>query len=140
VNGFTNFAEIPRRHYGAIYADPPWSFRAWSTKGTGRGAEQHYPTLAFDELAAFPVAELAGDRCALFLWVVRSNIPEALRLIGAWEFTFKSTAFIWAKTCTKNPERFRIGFGKWTRTGAEHCWRATRGRKTRNANPRAFVS
>jgi N6-adenosine-specific RNA methylase IME4 len=127
MTAYSNFADIPRRRYGAIYADPPWSFKAWSAKGTGRSAEQHYRTLSFDELAAFPVAELASQRCALFLWVVRSNLPEAMHLIDAWGFKFKSTAFVWAKTCEKNPDKFRIGFGKWTRTGAEQCWLATRG-------------
>jgi N6-adenosine-specific RNA methylase IME4 len=126
---FATFDEIPRGHYQAIYADPPWSFKAWSAKRKGRSAEQHYNVLSFDELVTFPIASLAADRCALFLWVVRSNLPEAMRLIDGWGFRFKSTAFIWAKTCTKQPEKFRIGFGKWTRTGAEQCWLATRGSK-----------
>ena len=30
------------RKYGVIYADPPWSFRTWSAKGTGRSAVSHY--------------------------------------------------------------------------------------------------
>jgi hypothetical protein len=32
----TRFSTL--RKYGAIYADPPWSFRNWSAKGTGRNA------------------------------------------------------------------------------------------------------
>jgi hypothetical protein len=31
-------ALLEQRKYGAIYADPPWSFRNWSAKGTGRNA------------------------------------------------------------------------------------------------------
>jgi N6-adenosine-specific RNA methylase IME4 len=57
-----------RRKYGVIYADPPWSFRNWSAKGTGRNAISHYDCLDFPALAALPVSDLAADDCALFLW------------------------------------------------------------------------
>jgi N6-adenosine-specific RNA methylase IME4 len=77
---YLDLAALPQNHYRAIYVDPPWSFQTWSDKGEGRGAVNHYPTLTFDELAAFPVAGLAADSCAMFLWVVRSNLPESLRL------------------------------------------------------------
>src|SRR5262247_940721 len=49
------------RRYGVIYADPPWSFRNWSAKGTGRNAVSHYDCLNFETLAAIPVAGLAAD-------------------------------------------------------------------------------
>src|SRR5262245_58680673 len=48
------------RRYGVIYADPPWSFRTWSAKGTGRSAVSHYDCLDFEQLAALPVADLAA--------------------------------------------------------------------------------
>lgn len=129
MTSYTNFGEIPRHHHGLVYVDPPWRFKAWSAKGKGRSAEQHYKTMSFDELAALPVADLAAERCALIVWTVRSHLPETMRLIDAWGFRFKSTAFIWAKTCKKHPEKFRISFGKWTRAGVEQCWLATRGKK-----------
>jgi hypothetical protein len=44
-----------------IYADPPWSFRNWSAKGTGRNAISHYDCLSFGALAELPVADLAAD-------------------------------------------------------------------------------
>jgi N6-adenosine-specific RNA methylase IME4 len=56
-----------RRKYGVIYADPPWSFRNWSAKGTGRNAISHYDCLDFAALTSLPVASLAADNCALFL-------------------------------------------------------------------------
>jgi hypothetical protein len=40
---FTHFST--RGKYGAIYADPPWSFRNWSAKGKGRNAVSHYDCL-----------------------------------------------------------------------------------------------
>jgi len=126
---YADFSAIPRHAYSAILCDPPWSFKAWSAKGAGRSAEQHFRTLTFDELAAFPVAELAADRCALFMWVVRSNLPEAMHLIDAWGFKYKSTAFVWEKTCRCQPDKPRISQGYWTRGGTEQCWFATRGKK-----------
>jgi hypothetical protein len=33
------------RKYGVIYADPPWSFRNWSARGTGRNAVSRDRTL-----------------------------------------------------------------------------------------------
>ena len=127
---YLDFDAIPREHYGVIYIDPPWQFLCWSEKGTGRSAERHYRTMSFEQLAAFPIMDLAAPRCALFLWVVRNHLDTAVRLIEAWGFTLKTTAFVWAKTCSARPDRFRIGHGKTgTRSGSEQCWIAIRGRK-----------
>ncbi|MCI0560199.1 MAG: MT-A70 family methyltransferase, partial [Nitrososphaera sp.] len=65
-----NFPPLPvQGKYGAIYADPPWSFRTWSAKGTGRSAVSHYDCIDFAHLASLPVSGLAMQDCALFLWV-----------------------------------------------------------------------
>src|SRR6516165_12806754 len=81
---------LRRRKYGAIYADPPWSFRNWSARGTGRNAVSHYDCLDFRSLAALPVSELAADDCALFLWATDPLLPQALDLIRAWGFEYKT--------------------------------------------------
>jgi hypothetical protein len=52
VNGITRFST--RCKYRAIYADPPWSFRNWSAKGTGRNAVSHYDCLDSAKLASLP--------------------------------------------------------------------------------------
>ncbi len=51
----------------------------------------------FDELCALPVADLAARDSALFLWATFPQLPEALRLIKEWGFTYKSVAFVWLK-------------------------------------------
>src|ERR1700730_2470094 len=92
---FTDFDDIPRGQYGVIYVDPPWDHKTWSEKG--QGPSQHYRIEAFEWLCALPVAELAREQCALILWVIRSHLdPYAPALLRAWDFTFKSTAFVWA--------------------------------------------
>jgi hypothetical protein len=38
--------------YAAILADPPWDWKAWSKKGTGRSASSHYDVLDKPDLLA----------------------------------------------------------------------------------------
>ena len=54
-----------------------------------------------------PVADLAAPDSALFLWATFPQLPEALRLIEAWGFTYKSVAFVWLK---KNKKAGGRGF------------------------------
>lgn len=61
-----------------------------------------------------PVADLAAKDSALFLWATFPQLPEALRLIQAWGFTYKSVAFVWLKQNRKSPGWF-YGLGFWTR-------------------------
>lgn len=98
--------------YGVILCDPPWAFRTYSGEDRTptqkdfpdyrgpdyRGeATDHYPTMTFDEMAALPVADLAGKDCALIMWVVGSHIKEAIALGEAWGFTYKTDLFYWLK-------------------------------------------
>ena len=85
-----------------------------------------------NELCAPPVADLAAPDSALFLWATFPQLPEALRLIKAWGFTYKSVAFVWLKQNRKSPGWF-YGLGFWTRGNAEICLLATRGRPKRAA-------
>ena len=87
--------------YEIIYADPPWRYSAKKVQGA---AENHYPTMSIDELCALPVAELAAKDSALFMWATFPQLPEALRLIRAWGFTYKSVAFVWLKKNKKADE------------------------------------
>jgi hypothetical protein len=83
---------------GSNFTPPkPQSFRNWSAKGTGRNAVSHYDCLDFDALAQLPVADVAADDCALFLWATDPLLPRALELIGAWGFEYKTVAFYWVK-------------------------------------------
>jgi N6-adenosine-specific RNA methylase IME4/ParB-like chromosome segregation protein Spo0J len=118
------------RKYGVIYADPPWSFQAWSGAGTDRAAENHYPTMDQAAIEALPVADLAADDCVLFLWAVMPQLPEAFAVIKAWGFEFKTCGFVWVKQ-TKDEERFATGMGYWTRANAEICLLATKGKPSR---------
>jgi N6-adenosine-specific RNA methylase IME4 len=123
------------RKYGAIYADPPWHFRNWSAKGTGRNAISHYECLDFDALAALPLTDLAADDCVLFLWATDPLLPRALDLLRMWGFEYKTIAFYWVKlnASAKDEADFFTGLGYWTRANPEQCLLATRGKPTRKA-------
>ena len=119
-----------------IYADPPWRYYAKRVQGA---AEHHYPTMSINELCALPVADLAAPDSALFLWATFPQLPEALRLIHAWGFVYKTVAFVWLKQNRKAGGWF-YGLGFWTRANAEVCLLATRGRPKRQAaNVHQFI-
>lgn len=121
---------IGERKYSVIYADPPWSFDVWSGAGKDRAAENHYPTMTQADIEALPVADMAADDCALIMWAVMPQLPEALAVIKAWGFEYKTCAFVWVKT-TQDGERPATGMGYWTRANAEICLLATRGSPAR---------
>jgi N6-adenosine-specific RNA methylase IME4 len=123
------------RKYGAIYADPPWSFRNWSAKGTGRNAVSHYDCLDLPTLSALPIAELADENCTLFLWATDPLLPRAFDLIRAWGFEYKTVAFYWVKlnSTPRHDSDYFTGLGYWTRANPEQCLLATRGKPLRKA-------
>ena len=127
MSGADTFTGLKRHHYRAMLVDPPWAFRTWSAKGTGRSAISHYDTMSFDELAALPVAELAASDCALFLWAYTPLLPRAIELIAAWGFTYKTVAFTWVKTA-KSGQGWVLGCGYYTRANPEIILLGTRGR------------
>jgi N6-adenosine-specific RNA methylase IME4 len=131
--GSTSCLNHPR--YGAIYADPPWSFRNWSAKGTGRNAVSHYDCMDFDSLAALPIKHLFAHACALFMWATDPLLPRAIDLIRAWGFEYKTVAFYWVKlnTAARHQVDFFTGMGYWTRANPEQCLLATRGKPVRKA-------
>ena len=88
--------------------------------------------MSIEELCALPVADLAALDSALFLWATFPQLPEALRLIEAWGFTYKSVAFVWLKK-NKKADSWLYGLGFWTRGNAEICLLATKGHPKRQA-------
>lgn len=120
------------KKYSVILADPPWAFRAWSNKGMGRSAEQHYPTMGLEDIKALSVTDLAAEDCVLFLWATFPMLKEAFAVIDAWGFAYKTVAFTWVKENRKSSGLF-WGLGYWTRANAEICLLATRGSPKRQS-------
>lgn len=93
---YTKFSEIPLFKYGLIVADPPWNFALRSQKGEKKSAQAQYGCMLSDELTSMRVADLAYGDCLLWLWATNPMLPQALDLMAAWGFTFK-TAGHWSK-------------------------------------------
>jgi N6-adenosine-specific RNA methylase IME4 len=122
----TPFAPLPKGKFGVIYADPNWLFETYSAAGEGKSPQRHYRCLPDSDLHSLPVASVAAENCALFLWVTWPKIESALRLIREWGFVYSGLAFDWVKF---NPvtEKFAFGGGYGTRKNPEPCLLARRG-------------
>lgn len=111
--------DLPNKKYGVIYADPEWRFEPYSRDtGMDRAADNHYPTSPTEQICARPVKDIAADDCVLFLWATVPMLPDALKVMEAWGFTYKSHC-IWAKD--------RVGTGYWFRNAHEILLVGTRG-------------
>lgn len=125
-----------RQHYRVIYADPPWAYKTFTERDRGivphRSAEKPYESMTREELLELPVHELAHpEGCVLHMWTISSHVDQAFELAAKWGFTFKSLSFVWVKTCKGDPEKPKMGMGKWLRQEAEVCLLFTRGKPSR---------
>lgn len=112
-------AALPDKKYGVIYADPEWRFEPYSRdSGMDRAADNHYPTSATDEICQRPVGDIAAEDCVLFLWATVPMLPDALKVMAAWGFAYKSHC-VWTKD--------KVGTGYWFRNSHELLLIGTRG-------------
>ena len=121
---------FPKKKYKCIYADPPWYFKARSSKGEGRNANQHYNCMELKDICDLPVKDIADDDCVLLMWVIDPMLDLAFDVIEAWGFQYKTVGFTWAKT-NKSSMGFFTGLGYWTRGNPEMCLLATKGKPKR---------
>jgi N6-adenosine-specific RNA methylase IME4 len=121
---YTDFSVIPDAHYSIVYADPPWVYRDKALAGN-RGAGCKYPLMSYDELSRMDIHRIAQKDAVLFMWTTFPQLSVALKLIDAWKFTYKTSAFTWVKH-TKNG-KLHWGMGRWTRSNPEVCLLATKG-------------
>lgn len=113
--------------FGTIIVDPPWSYEVTTRKKQGhnydphqqmRGyMDRHYEALTTADLAALPVGDAARDDSVLLLWTTFPFVPDALKLIDAWGFTYV-TGIPWVKA---NVQTGKMGYGVgwWFRGAAE---------------------
>jgi N6-adenosine-specific RNA methylase IME4 len=146
------FHDLPKGHYGAILADPPWAFQTWwsgrSNKLPSPKKKFSYPSRATipayevmreDELNALPVADLAADDCVLVMWICWPVLEWSLRTMNAWGFVYKTCGFCWVKAHANQIDMFRddidphMTLGYWTRSNSEVALLGTRGKPKRQA-------
>jgi N6-adenosine-specific RNA methylase IME4 len=128
-----DLATLAGKRFGVVYADPAWPFDAYSGKGKQRSAERHYDTESIERIKALPVPTLVADDCALLLWAVWPRLDDALDVIRAWGFEYKTCGFLWVKRNPKGEGLF-WGMGYHTRSNSEPCLLAVRGSPRRLAS------
>lgn len=122
------------RRFGVVLADPPWRFM----NRTGKVAPEHrrlarYRTMETDEIAALPVAKVAAATSHLYLWVPNALLPDGLRVLSAWGFTYKSN-LIWRKVRKDGGSDGR-GVGFYFRNVTEMVLFGVRGKNARTLAP-----
>ena len=111
------FGHLRMFGYGAILADPPWYFRNFSAAGEEKNPVAHYDCMDTAVIAALPVSQLAAPDCALFMWATAPMLPDAIGLMKAWGFSFKS-AGAWAKQSSTG-DKWAFGTGYCFRSASE---------------------
>lgn len=103
------FAHLTPMKYGAILADPPWSYKMRSDKGYQKSPEAHYSTMNIEQIAALPVHELAGPSCLLFMWTTWPHLETAYQVMRSWGFEPK-TGGAWIKRTVNWKPAFGTGY------------------------------
>jgi N6-adenosine-specific RNA methylase IME4 len=126
------FAEGDR--FATILADPPWRF----TNRTGKMAPEHrrlsrYETMTLDDIRALPVARVAAETAHLYLWTPNALLPDALQVMEAWGFSYKSN-IVWHKIRKDGGSDGR-GVGFYFRNVTEMILFGVRGKNARTLPP-----
>jgi len=121
--------------YDIIYADPPWSYKDKRNKHPRLcgGALVHYNLMDTDKIKKINIQGISNINCMLFLWATFPNLQEALDVIKAWGFTYKTLAFSWIKTNKKNSKPF-FGIGYYTKSNCEVCLLGVKGKPIKKSN------
>ncbi len=92
-----NIELTANKKYRVIYADPPWMYDKGKELSDKYGdVLKHYPAMETEDICLLPVSELCENNCVLFMWATAPKLPEALQVIEAWGFQYK-TNIVWDK-------------------------------------------
>lgn len=121
-------------NFYTILADPPWQFQ----NRTGKMAPEHkrlnrYNTLSLQEVADLPVSHLTLETAHLYLWVPNALLPEGLKVMEAWGFSYKSN-IVWHKIRKDGGSDGR-GVGFYFRNVTELVLFGIKGKNARTLQP-----
>lgn len=114
-NIVSDLESLVGQKFGCIYADPPWRYGNQSTRAA---TDDHYPTMSVEEICALPIADIAADQSHLHLWTTNGFLFDAIRVLEAWGFEYKS-CFVWVKP--------QMGIGNYWRVAHEFLLLGVRG-------------
>lgn len=122
------------QRFHTVLADPPWQFE----NKTGKVAPEHkrlnrYDTMTLDAICELPVATICAETAHLYLWVPNALLPEGLRVLQSWGFTYKSN-LVWHKVRKDGgPDGRGVGF--YFRNTTEIILFGVRGKNARTLAP-----
>lgn len=127
----TQLARLANNSMNIIYADPPWSYKQNIKAGAlkRKNGTFIYPSMGINDLCGLgpEIQRVSKKDSALFLWATMPLLAEALQLIKAWGYTYKTCFVNWVKT-TKDGSKPSFGVGYYTRSNAEMCLIAVKGK------------
>lgn len=88
--------------YDIIYTDPAWEYRHCASNS--RKIENHYNTMKLEDIKKLEVPSKDNSIC--FMWTTSPKLQEALEVMSAWGFDYRSS-LIWDKK--------DMGLGYWFR-------------------------
>lgn len=120
---------LPNKKYSIIYADPPWKYNARNNKNTkfGGGAGGHYPLMTTKEICDMKIQDITAPNCALLLWATFPRLKDALQVMEAWGFEYKTIGINWIKT-NKNNGKIFFGIGYYFKSNSEVCLLGIKGK------------
>ena len=98
--------ELPNKKYQIIYADPPWKYDFEISRW--KKLTDNYKVMELEDIKKLNIENIIDKKCCiLFLWATAPKLKEALEVMDAWGFKYK-THCIWHKV--RND-----GLGYWFR-------------------------
>jgi len=129
-----DLSHLASNGFCTMLADVPWQF----DNRTGKVAPEHrrlrrYRTMTLDEICALPVPRIMAPTAHLYLWVPNALLPDGLRAMAAWGFTYK-TNIVWHKIRKDGGSDGR-GVGFYFRNVTELLLFGVKGSNTRTLDP-----
>lgn len=124
---------MENKKYNIIYADPAWSFgnRMYSSNKNDHHREisRAYDVMTTNDIANINVKDITADDAICFMWTTDAHIPDAIKVMRAWGFKYKTVAFIWQK---KEKSGKQVCFmGQWTMKNCEIVLLGTKGKMSK---------
>lgn len=89
--------------------------------------------MTLDDICGLPVEKIAADTAHLYMWVPNALLPDGLKVMEAWGFTYKSN-LIWHKVRKDGGSDGR-GVGFYFRNVTEMILFGVRGKNARTLAP-----
>lgn len=135
------YPPLPKNKYEIIYADPPWDYggkmqydkTSIKTENVGfekdifiSSANFKYPTVKIADLKKLEVQSICSENCLLFMWTTGPQMSRAIELGHAWDFEYKTVAFVWDKMI-HNPGRYTLSQTEFCLVFKKGCIPSPRG-------------